>query len=82
MQLSLHLNENEVARFLDRLLIRAQREIDDIDPARALKWLRLRNSYSSGYGGAQSDDLRSAIVERKDRLNAITDHFFGYLGGR
>jgi hypothetical protein len=67
--------EHEVAQFVDRVLIRAWREIDDIDPARALKWLRLRNTYSRGYGGGRSDDVRSAIIERKDRLKAITDHF-------
>ena len=53
--------------------------LPNIEPARALQWLRLRNSYSSGYGGGQSDDLRSAIRERKDRLSAITDHFFETL---
>ncbi len=41
----------EVARFVDRLLIRAWRDIINIEPARALQWLRLRNSYSGGYSG-------------------------------
>jgi hypothetical protein len=67
--------EHEVARFVDRTLVRAWREIDKIDPVHALRWLRLRNSYSSGYGGARSDGLRSALIERKECLKAITDYF-------
>jgi hypothetical protein len=72
-------NEWEVARFIDRVLIRAWRGIADIEPARALQWLRLRDSYSSGYGGDLSGDLRAAIRERQDRLSAITNHFFETL---
>ena len=72
-------NEWEVARFIDRVFIRGWRGIADIEPARALQWLWLRNSYSSGYGRGRSDHLRSAILERKDRLSAITDHFFDTL---
>jgi hypothetical protein len=71
--------EHEVVRFLDRVLIRVWRGIDDIDPALALKWLRLRNSYSSAYGRGRVDEVRSAIMERKDRLKAITDHFLDSL---
>jgi hypothetical protein len=44
----LHPNEYEVARFIDHVLVRAWREIADIDPPRGLKWLQLRNSYSKG----------------------------------
>jgi hypothetical protein len=72
-------NEWEVARFIDRVLIRAWRGIADIEPARATQWLWLRNSYSSGYGRCRSDHLHEAILERKDRLSAITDHFFDTL---
>jgi hypothetical protein len=68
-------NEWEVARFIDRSLIRAWQGMAEIDPARALCWLKLRNSYSSGYGGGRSDELRAAIRDRRDRLIAITDHF-------
>jgi hypothetical protein len=49
--------------------------IVDIDPARALRWLKLRNSYSSIYSSGRGDDLRSVIRERQDRLIAIKDHF-------
>ena len=69
-------NEWEVARFIDRTLLRAWQEIDVIEPRRALEWLKLRNFYSSGYGRGLSDSLRAAIRERPDRLNAIADHFF------
>jgi len=72
-------NEWEVARFIDRTLLRAWREIDVIEPARALRWLKLRNSYSNGNGRGLSDALRQAIRERHDRLSAITDHFFERL---
>ena len=57
-----------IAAFIDRLLIRAWRGVADVGPGRALQWLRLRNSYSRGYGRGRSDDLRLAILERKDRL--------------
>jgi predicted NACHT family NTPase len=72
-------NEWEVARFVDHVLIRAWRGIADIEPARTLQWLRLRNSYSSGYGSGRSDQLRAAILKRRDRLSAIADHFFDTL---
>jgi hypothetical protein len=72
-------NEWEVARFIDRTLLRAWSEIDVIEPARALRWLKLRNSYSNGNGRGLSDALRRAIRERHDRLSAITDHFFATL---
>jgi hypothetical protein len=72
-------NEWEVARFIDGVLIRAWRGIADIESVRALQWLRLRNSYSSGYGGGRADNLRAAIRERQDLLSAITDHFFETL---
>jgi hypothetical protein len=47
-------NEWEVARFIDHALIRAWLGMADIDPARVLRWLKLRNSYSSGYGGGRA----------------------------
>jgi len=72
-------NEREVARFIERVLIRAWREIADLDPARGLQWLRLRSSYSDGYGRGRSDELRAVIGERKDRLSAIADHFLETL---
>jgi hypothetical protein len=74
-----HHNVWEVAQFIDRVLIRAWREMTDIEPARALQWLQLRNSYSRSYGGGLTDSLRTAIRERQDRLRAITDHFFDTL---
>ena len=66
----------EVARFIDRLLIRAWREIINIEPARALQWLRLRNSYSGGYSGGRTDNLRAAVRARPALLRSVTDHFF------
>ena len=72
-------NEWQVARFIDRILVRAWREIPRVEPEQALQWLRLHHSYSKGNGGGRSDDLRSAILERKDRLAAILDHFFDTL---
>jgi hypothetical protein len=74
-----HPGEWEVAQFLERVLIRAWRGISDIEPARALGWLRLLDLYSGEYSGSQYDQLRSAILERRDRLSAITDHFFDTL---
>jgi predicted NACHT family NTPase len=69
-------NEWEVARFIDRALLRVWTEIDAIEPGRALQWLRLRNSYSRGYGRGSSDELRQAIQARPELLNAIAGHFF------
>jgi len=68
----------EVERFIERLLVRAWGEIDEVDAARFLKWLRLQNSYSRDRG-RQSEHLRSAMLTREDRLSAITDHFFDTL---
>ena len=72
-------NHLEVTHFIDRALIRAWQGIADIEPAHALSWLQLRNSYSGGYGRGQADQLRLAILERKDLLGAITDHFLDTL---
>jgi hypothetical protein len=72
-------HEREVARFIDRLLLRAWREIANIDPGRALNWLRLRNSYSRAHRGGRTDDLRTAVQEQPDRLRAMTDHFLETL---
>jgi hypothetical protein len=73
------LNEREVARFIDRVIVRAWRGIADLDPAQALRWLRLRNSYSRAYGIGPSDHLRSVMRERRDLLSAIADRFFDAL---
>jgi predicted NACHT family NTPase len=72
-------NEWEVARFVDRILTRAWQEIDDIDPARALRWLRLRYSYSGAYSGGRTDDLLASIRGRPELLRAVTDQFFEAL---
>jgi hypothetical protein len=72
-------HEWEVARFIDRVLIRGWRGMAEIEPARALQWLRLRHSYSGGYGRRLTDNLRAALRERQDRLRAITDYFFEML---
>ena len=40
---------------------------------------QLHGSLFEGYGGGRSDDGRSVVVERQDRLAAIADHFFGAL---
>jgi hypothetical protein len=72
-------NELEIPRFIDSLLIRAWRGIPDLEPSRAFYWLQLRNSYSSGYSGRRTEELRKAIQEQPNRLYAITDHFFETL---
>jgi hypothetical protein len=74
-----HRNHWEIARFIDRALARAWRETADIAPARAFQWLRLRNSYSGGYSGRRTDDLRAALRERPELLRSVTDHFFETL---
>jgi hypothetical protein len=72
-------NEWEVARFIDRVLIRAWRDLADIEPGRALRWLRLRNLYSGGHSGGGTDELRTAVQEQPELLRAIVDHFFETL---
>jgi predicted NACHT family NTPase len=72
-------HEREVGRFIDRLLIRAWRGIANIEPGRALNWLRLRNSYSRGHRGGRTDDLRTAVHEQPERLRGMTDHFLETL---
>jgi hypothetical protein len=72
-------DEWEVAEFVDRVLTRAWREIADIEPGRALRWLQLRNSYSGAYSGSRTDDLRAAVQEHPERLRAIADNFFEAL---
>jgi hypothetical protein len=68
----------EISHFIARILLRALLGITDIEPARALQWLRLRDPYVIGDGGGQSD-LRAAILGRQQLLSAITEHFFDTL---
>jgi hypothetical protein len=72
-------HEREAARFIDRLLIRVWRGIANIEPGRALSWLRLRHSYSRGHRGGRTDDLRTTVHEGLERLGAMTDHFLETL---
>jgi hypothetical protein len=57
-------NQWEVGRFINRLLIRAWRGIANIEPARALQWLGLRNSYWSGHGMRGSAAKRNCSFMR------------------
>ena len=70
--------EWEVGRFIDSVLIRAWRGTADIEPARALGWLRLRHSYASGRA-MRSDALQACVRDRHGLLSAITDHFLETL---
>jgi predicted NACHT family NTPase len=68
----------EVARFIESVLIRTWRGIADIEPARALGWLRLRDSYASGLGMG-SAALQACVRDQHDLLGAMTDYFLDTL---
>jgi hypothetical protein len=72
-------HEREVGRFIDGLLIRAWSGIMHVEPGRALSWLRLRHSYSRDHRGGRTDELRMAVQEQPERLQAMTDHFLETL---
>jgi predicted NACHT family NTPase len=74
-----HRNQWEVARFIDLIMTRAWKEMADIEPVRALQWLRLRHSYSAGYNGSRTNALLTAIRGRLDLLRAVTNQFFEAL---
>jgi hypothetical protein len=46
-----------------------------LDLGRGLSWLRKRLDFGDGYGGRDATDLRAALRETPDRLNAIAHHF-------
>ena len=67
---------SEGASFYARILVRAWRELDAFDPARALGWLRKRAVFKGGFGGSRARDLRAAMRDAPDHLRALAEHFF------
>jgi hypothetical protein len=69
----------DVTAQYERLLLRAWRELPEVGPARALKWLRVQRSFSRVHTGRRGEELRAAMRDTPERLHAIADHFFDTL---
>jgi predicted NACHT family NTPase len=67
----------EVGRFYARILVRAWRGLDPVDPARAMGWLRKRTAFNGGRGENRARDLRAAMRDTPDHLRALAKDFFG-----
>ncbi|HWV54722.1 hypothetical protein [Pseudorhodoplanes sp.] len=67
-------NAWEIARFYERILMRAWNELAEIEPGRALQWLHVNRVFRDNYSGGR-DEFRSAIGAKPDRLLAIADYF-------
>lgn len=67
-------NAWDIASFYERILMRAWNEMAEIEPARALQWLRVHRAFRDSYSGGR-DEFRAAIGAKPDRLLAIADHF-------
>jgi predicted NACHT family NTPase len=67
-------NAWEIGNFYDQALVRAWNELTEIEPGRALNWLRVRHAFRDSYSGAH-DRLASALRANPERLAIIADHF-------
>ena len=68
----------EVGWFYERSLGRVWNEMAEINPARALNWLRECHAFGDDYGGDRSA-LHAALRAEPKRLAAVVDHFFETL---
>lgn len=64
----------EVTSFYARILVRAWREFEILDPERALAWLNKRAAFKRSEGRAR--DLRAAMAATPELLTSIARHFF------
>ncbi|WP_157865963.1 NACHT domain-containing NTPase [Mesorhizobium japonicum] len=67
---------SEVATLFTRSLVRAWREPGPFDAERALRWLHKRLAFDDD---SQVQELRDAIIETPENLEAMASHFFGTL---
>ena len=69
----------EAGTFYARILVRAWRAPGVFDAGRALVWLRTRQAFSGMHGGGRARDLRAAMQEAPEQLQALADHFLRTL---
>ena len=75
-------NAWDIASFYERILVRAWNEIPEIEPAVALRWLRVHHTFRDGYSSGR-DEFGRSIAARRDRLVAIADYFLtGFQPGK
>jgi predicted NACHT family NTPase len=67
----------EAGSFYARILVRAWRGPDAFDPVRVMGWLRKRAAFKGGHPESRSRDLRAAMRDMPDRLQALAKDFFG-----
>ncbi|RWP65639.1 hypothetical protein [Mesorhizobium sp.] len=67
---------SEVGTLFARSLVRAWREPGPFDTERALRWLHKRLAFDDD---SQVQELREAITETPEKLEALARHFFGTL---
>ena len=68
-------NGSVVAAEYQRLLIRAWRDLKEVEAPRALKWLRVQLSYSQGRSRHRAEKLRTTLRGTPERLLALADYF-------
>ncbi len=66
----------EVGSFFGRLLVRVWRSSEPFDASRAMQWLLNRVAYRGGNSESRARDLRNAMRETPERLQAVADEFF------
>ncbi|KRP87636.1 hypothetical protein AOQ73_30765 [Bradyrhizobium pachyrhizi] len=66
----------EVGSFYARILVRAWPAPGQLDPARAIGWLRKRAAFKGGTNESRGRDMRAAMRETPERLAPLAEHFF------
>jgi predicted NACHT family NTPase len=66
----------EVGSFYGRLLVRVWRSSEPFNAGRAMRWLRKRIAYREGNSESHARDLRAAMRDTPERLQAMADEFF------
>jgi predicted NACHT family NTPase len=69
----------EPGSFYARILVRVWRAPGAFDAGRALVWLRKRQAFSGIQSGGRGRDLRAAMQEAPEKLQALADHFLRTL---
>lgn len=65
----------EPGSFYARILVRMWRAPGYFDASRALTWLRKRQAFSGMQSGGRGRDLRAAMQEAPEKLQALANHF-------
>jgi len=67
-------NSWQIGNYFERILIKAWNELQEIEPARALRWLETLSGFRDSYSGGR-DEFRMAIGAKPERLRSLADRF-------